>query len=147
NWSSTVTPSDTVPPAVIVLAGWVVITSLFSVAGTIVGEVDRKSTRLNCSHVKTAYAVVGSEEKMICSPLKLAAPLAATTEVVPAANLCVHSATPIVSYALSLHDALPISNWSSTVTPSDTVPPAVIVLAGWVVITSLFSVAGTIVGE
>src|SRR5205807_1945990 len=88
NWSSTVTPSDTVPPAVIVLAGWVVITSLFSVAGTIVGEVRSEERRVG-KEGRLGGMVYGEQgEELICSPLKLATPLAATTEVVPAAKLC-----------------------------------------------------------
>src|SRR5438132_3611484 len=98
--------------------------------------------------VSLAVMVYGEPAvELICSPLKLATPLAATTEVVPAAKLCEDSATLMVSIDPVFPVVIGLPNWSSTVTPSDTVPPAVIVLTGWVVITSLFSVAGLTVME
>src|SRR5207237_10428313 len=88
SWSSTVTGSDAALSAAAVLAAWVVITSLFSVAGLTVMELliaDVTPVWV----VSLAVMVYGEPAvELICSPLKLAAPLAATTEVVPAAKLC-----------------------------------------------------------
>src|SRR5438105_4609316 len=98
--------------------------------------------------VSLAVMVYGEPAvELICSPLKLATPLAATTEMVPAAKLCEDSARLMVSVQPVLPVVIGLPNWSSTVTPSDTVPPAVIVPAGWVVITSLFSATGLTVME
>ena len=65
-------------------------------------------------------------------------------EVVPAAKLWELSATERVSVdPVPLVMALPY--WSSTVTPTVTEPPAVMGLAGWLLMASLFSAAGVTV--
>ena len=87
---------------------------------------------------------------LICRPLKLATPLTAATEVVPAAKQLEDSATWMVSFEPALPVVTTLLNWSSMVTPTETVPPAVIVAAGWALMTSLvgrpgFTVKGLVV--
>lgn len=78
---------------------------------------------------------------VICRLLNVATPLIAATDVVPPAKLPVFKVSPMVSV-----DPVPefttLLNWSSTVALRPTVPPAVIELAGWAVITTLFGAAG-----
>ena len=62
---------------------------------------------------------------LIWRPLKLATPLEAATDVVPAAKLPEDSATWMVSLEPVLPVVIVLPYWSSMVTPTDTVPPAV----------------------
>jgi hypothetical protein len=79
---------------------------------------------------------------LICNPLKLATPFDAATDVVPAAKLPEDNATEIVSVDPVFPVVMVFPRLSSIVTVIETVPPAVIELAGWVVMTSLFSAPG-----
>jgi hypothetical protein len=79
---------------------------------------------------------------LICNPLKLARPSEEDIEVLPAAKLPEDRATPIVSVDPVFPVVTVLPYWSSTVTLTETVPPAVIEDAGWVVTASLYSAAG-----
>src|SRR5580700_3297570 len=84
---------------------------------------------------------------LICSPLKLATPLTAATEVVPAAKLPEDRATWMVSVEPVLPVVTTLLNWSSMVTPTETVPPAVMGPAGWALMTNLLGRPGFTVNE
>jgi hypothetical protein len=127
NWSSRVTPTPTVPPAVIELAGWALMISWVGVAGlTVIELVVAVETPLR---LVSEAMIVTTPVLVIWRPLNVATPLEAVTEVVPAEKLPEERATETVS-----PEPAPVFttllNWSSRVTPRPTVPPAVIALAG-----------------
>src|SRR5438132_2454133 len=90
--------------------------------------------------VSLAVMVYGEPAvELICSPLKLATPLAATTEVVPAAKLCEDSATLMVSVEPVLPVVMGVRERVCTPATRETVTPAAAVMNRWVVITRVFS--------
>src|SRR5580700_8583261 len=140
NWSSIVTPTATVPPAVMVPAGWVVTTSLFSAAGFTVKELE--AVEVTDPVVESEAVMVYVPAALIWRPLKFATPLDAVTVVVPPAKLPEDRATWMVSFEPVVPVVIVLPNWSSIVTPTETVPPAATGLAGCVVTVSLFSADG-----
>ena len=121
--------------------------SLFSPAG--LTEMLFVVAEVTVPCVVSAAVIVYGEPAVdvIWRPLKFATPLTAASEVVPEAKLPDDRVSPTVSVDPAFPVVIVLPYWSSTVTPTETVPPAVMDPAGWVVVTSLFSLAGVTVKE
>ena len=142
NWSCTCTVTGVIAaPAPTVEGPWAK-TSLFAPAGfTAIWPV---VTAVTVPWVVSVTLIVYGEPavELICRPAKLATPFTAATEVVPAAKLWELNATASVSVDPVFPVVIVLPNVSSIVTPTLTVPPAVIDAAGCVVIASLLSPTG-----
>ena len=100
--SSTATPTDTDWPAVMVEAGWLVTANwLAAPAPTVITVVVAESTG---GFVVSDAPIVSVPEVEIWSPLKVATPLVAATDVVPPEKVPVES----VSFTVSLEPAFPV---------------------------------------
>src|SRR5690606_1541997 len=71
-------------------------------------KIDRKSTRLNSSHVKISYAVFCLKKKTSSTLLRMIIILLISVSMWLFIFFFSHSTAPTYVYTLSLHDALPI---------------------------------------
>ena len=89
-WSSTVTPTEKVVPAAKEEGGWVVMASLFSGPGETV--IEFVAAAVTPVRDVSLAVIVNVPAFVISSPLNVATPLVAATEVVPEAKLPEESA-------------------------------------------------------
>jgi hypothetical protein len=142
-WSSIVTPTETVPPAVMDPAGCDEITSLLG--GPVVMTNGLVDAVVIAVCVVSLAAIVYEPGAVMESPLKLATPLVAASEVVPVAKLPDESVSLTVSVDPMFPVVIGLPYWSSTVTPTEKVPPVTTEAGGWVVTASWLSAAGVMV--